>query len=131
MTAHTTTARFKASPEKLFDYVGTIENLPKWATGYCKSIRKDGDDYKIETPMGEMFQRFDVDAARGTIDMYGGPTKEAMWCWPARVTSDNMGGSVLAFTCVQMPDQPDTEFEGQCATLLEEFENIRRAVETA
>lgn len=129
MTVHTTTAHYKVSPEKLFDYVSNIENLPKWATGYCKKVWKDRSDYKIETPVGEMFQRFDPDRTRGTIDMYGGPTKDAMWCWPVRVTSDNMGGSVLAFTCIQMPTQPDTEFQGQCATLKEELENIRMAIE--
>lgn len=79
--------------------------------------------------MGEMFQRFDLDPKRGTIDIYSGPSKDAMWCWPARVTSDNMGGSVLAFTCIQMATQSDAEFQDQCATLKEEFENIRRAVE--
>lgn len=129
MTAHTTTAHYRVSPEKLFGFVSTIENLPKWATDYCKRIWKDGSDYKIETPMGEMFQRFDLDPKRGTIDMYGGPSKDAMWCWPARVTSDNMGGSVLVFTCIQMPAQSDAEFQGQCATLKEEFENIRKEVE--
>lgn len=129
MTAHTTTAHYKVSPERLFAFVSVIENLPKWATGYCKRVWKDGADYKIETPMGEMFQRFELDSKHGTIDMYGGPSKDAMWCWPVRVTSDNMGGSVLAFTCIQMPTQPDDEFQGQCATLKEELENIRNAVE--
>ena len=128
MSVHTTNARFKASPEKLFDYVSKIENLPEWATGYCKKVWQDGDDYKIETPVGEMYQRIESDPKLGTIDMYSGPTKDMMWYWPARVTSDNMGGSLLTFTCVQMPDQADSEFEGQCATLLEEFENIRRNI---
>ncbi len=128
MTSHATTAHYKATPEALFEFVSNIENLPKWATGFCKKIWKDGDDYKVETPMGEMFQRFEINQDLGIVDMYGGPTKDMMWCWPTRVTSDNMGGSVFSFTCIQMPDQADAEFEGQAITLVEELENIRKHI---
>lgn len=131
MKVHTKTERFNVSPEKLFAFLSNIENLPKWATAYVKELKKVGSDYKVVTPMGEMYQMFDCDAKTGVIDMYGGLTKEEVWRWPARVATDNMGGSTFAFTCIQMPDQPDEAFEGQCHALDEEFKNIRRLVEAA
>lgn len=131
MTAKTTTAHYKATPEDLFAFVSNIENLPKWATGFCKSIRKEGEHYIITTPGGEMYQRFDVDPKTGKLDMYAGPTLDQMWCWPTRITPDNMGGSVFSFTCIQMPNQGDEEFGAQCLTLHEELENIRQIVDGA
>lgn len=126
MMVHTTTAHYKVSPQVLFDFVSTIENLPKWAVGYYKRVWKEGEDYKIETLMGEMIQKFECNPKTGTIDMYSGYNSEQMWCWPVRVTS---GGIVLAFTCIQMPTQPQEEFSGQCLVLKDELENIRKLLE--
>lgn len=128
MKVHTQTEHFNVPPEKLYKFLSDIENLPKWATTYVKSLRKDGNDYKVMTPEGEVFQMFDCDESKGTIDMYGGPTKDQTWRWPSRVTSDNMGGSTYSFTCIQMPGQADDAFDGQCRALAEEFKNIRRLV---
>lgn len=129
MNVKTTTARFRVSPAELFDFFSQIENLPRWATGYCKAVRKDGEDWWITTPDGEVLQVFKSNAQLGTVDMYAGPNRDQLWCWPARITSDNMGGSVLAFTAIQMPGQPDDVFDGQCAQLSLEFENIRNLIE--
>lgn len=129
MTVHTTTAHYKVSSKVLFDFVSSIENLPKWAVGYCKRVWQEDGVYKIETPMGEMIQRFDCNPEAGTIDMYSGYHSDEMWCWPVRVTSDNMGGSVLAFTCIQMPTQSQEEFSGQCLLLKEELEILRKLLE--
>ena len=125
MTAHTQTGHFNVSPEKLYNFISDIENMPKWATNYVKSIRKEGDDYIVETPEGDMYQEFDVDEKNYVINVFCGPTKDKMWMWPARVASDNMGGSVLTFTCIQMPEQDNEQFMMQCRALAEEFENLQ------
>ena len=128
MKVHTKTAHFDVAPEKLFDFISNVENLPKWATSYVLELKKVGSDYKIITPAGEMFEILETNKELGTIDMHCGPTKDQLWCWPARVMSDNMGGSILAFTCVKMPDQDDNEFHAQICELDKEFENIKRLV---
>jgi len=129
MSTHTQTSQFKSNPEKLFAFISNIENLPKWATAYVISMRKVDDDYIVTTPKGDMYQEIKSDIKTGVIDLYGGPSKDQMWVWPARVTSDNMGGSILAFSCIQMPNQSDEEFGMQCAALEEEFSNIRKLVD--
>ena len=126
MKTHTTTQQFNVSPEELFAFLSEIENLPKWATAYALDLKKDGEDYKVTTPQGEMYQIIKANKDTKTIDLYGGPSKEQLWCWPSRVTADNMGGSVFAMTCIQMPDQSVEDFSGQCQTLQKEFENIRK-----
>ena len=129
MKAHTKTARFKASTRKVFDFVADVDNLPKWATNFCLELTREGADRKVKTPMGEMYFRIDADSRHGIFDMWSGPTPDQMVRWPARVVDDNFGGSVLTVSAIQMPDDSDEQFESQCQSLDEEFENIRQAVE--
>jgi len=42
----------------VYRFVSNSENLPKWATGFCKSVRKSNTDWIIETPQGPMKVRF-------------------------------------------------------------------------
>ena len=67
MKVHTAVAKFKAPPEKLFALLSKEENLPKWATMFCKDIKKDGDDYIITTPGGELYFKINADAKTGVI----------------------------------------------------------------
>lgn len=129
MKTVTKTARYNVPPATLYGFLNKEENLPKWATAYCKTIKKSDDGYKIMTPAGELFLAYDCNEAAGTINIKTGPRKDMMWCWPTRVASDNGAGSLFIFTAVQMPDQPDTEFDGQMAALGKELENIRQIVE--
>lgn len=129
LKAKTTTARFKAPADKVQNFIANVENLPKWATGFCKNLKKQGDDYIVTTPGGDLFFRIDQNQDNGITDMWGGPSKDMMMRWPVRVLPDGFGGSVLAFTAIQTPDQPDEVFEGQCKELEVEFENIRAHVD--
>ena len=129
MKVHTTTEHFNMPTHDLYNFLSSIENLKKWATGHCLDVKKEGNDYKIITPKGEMYQVFEKDKNTGVIDMFSGPSKDMMWCWPTRVVDDNMGGSIFIFTCIQMPEQSDEEFSMQCSGLDKEFGNIRNIIE--
>lgn len=129
MNNRTKTATFNAPKERVFDYISNVENLPKWATAFCRELKKVGKDYKVTTPDGEVYFWIDSDKKSGVVDMFGGPSKETAACWPARVAGLPDNTSVLTFTAVQMPGVPDELFDMQCKSLEEEFENIRRAVE--
>jgi hypothetical protein len=129
MNNRTKTVTFNAPKEKVFDYLSNIENLPKWATGFCRELKRTGKDYKVVTSEGEMYFWIDADKKSGVLDMFGGPSKDEAACWPARVAGLPDNTSVLIFTAVQLPGVPDETFEMQCRSLDGEFENIRRAVE--
>jgi len=130
MKVHTAVGKYKVSPDILFNLLSKEENLPKWATKFCASIKKHQNDYILTTTRGqELFFKIDSNAETGTIDMAIGPSKEMMWGGPNRVTSDNMGGSLFIFTLLQSPGQSDEEFEAGCNGLSEEFEVIRSLVE--
>lgn len=131
MKVYTKTERFNVTPDKLYAYLSNVENLTQWATSYALEVKKEGNDYKVVTPKGEMYQRFYTDPDTGVIDMNCGPTPEEMMTWPTRVTSDNMGGSLYSMTYFQAPDQNDEEYAQMQQDLDQEFQNIRTIVEAA
>jgi hypothetical protein len=76
--------------------------------------------------LGEFFVEMRADPESGLIDMLAGPDQERLLCFPTRVVATPVGGSAFTFTMFQAPGQPDEQFESQHASLLREFENLRR-----
>jgi hypothetical protein len=124
MNSNTHTYQLSAPKCRVFEFLSKIENLPKWATMFCKELKRvEGNRYKVVTPQGEIFFRIDADAKTGVIDMFGGPTEERMAYWPARVV-ERGGGSLFIFTAYQYPGISDSEFAKQCEGLRQEFPSI-------
>lgn len=58
LKSRTLSVSIDAPPKKAYDFASDPENLPKWAKGLCKSVRKSGADWIVETPQGPMKIRF-------------------------------------------------------------------------
>jgi hypothetical protein len=76
--------------------------------------------------LGEFLFSIDADVETGVIDMRAGPTEDELSLFPTRVVELPDGRSAYTFTMFQTPGMPDELFESQYASLLREFENIRR-----
>jgi len=126
MNTSTKTVHLNAAPDQVFGFLSKVENLPKGATNYCTEVKREGDDYKVVTQNGDMFMKIDSDVKTGVVDMAGGPQKELMAPWPARVAALPDGTSLFVFTCLQMPGVSDEEFAQQCTGLDEEFEGLQK-----
>lgn len=125
MKTSTHTLPLSAPKTKAFTFLADIENLPKWATMFCKELKKDAQGkHKVVTPGGEIFFKIVGDEKSGTIDMYGGPTEEQMSYWPARVVERPGAGSLFIFTSMQYPGMSDEVFTMQCESLKQEFAHI-------
>ena len=46
------------SAHDVYEYLFHAENFPKWATTFCKAIRKDGDKWIAKTSHREVSVRF-------------------------------------------------------------------------
>lgn len=126
MRTETKTVHLNAPRDDVFAFLSDVENLPLWATSFCREIKKEGNDYKAMTPMGEMFFAIHGDAATGVLDMASGPEKNQMAVWPARVTGLMDGSSVFAFTCVQFPGVEDDQFAQDCASVDGELSALQK-----
>ncbi|HEV2712775.1 MAG TPA: hypothetical protein VGU26_06745 [Gaiellaceae bacterium] len=126
MESRTVTAVLDAPKHRVFSYLSEIENLPKWATEFARELKYEGGRAKVVNGLGEFFFDIDADPRTGVIDMYAGPTEDALALFPTRVVELPRGRSAYTFTMFQPPDMPDELFTSQYEALLREFDNIRR-----
>jgi hypothetical protein len=126
MRSETVTTVLDAPPTEVFALLSDIERLPEWATEFARELRREGDDYKVVNGLGEFYFSIAADERSGVIDMFAGPTKDAMAVFPTRVVGLPDGRTAYSFTMFQGPEMPDELFEAQHASLRREFVNIER-----
>ena len=129
MKSHTVTAVLDAPKEDVFAYLSELDNLPKWATEFARELKYEDGRAKVVNGLGEFCFSIDADVETGVIDMYSGPSEDALMLFPTRVVPLPGGRSAYSFTMFQAPGMSDDLFESQHASLQREFENIRREVE--
>jgi hypothetical protein len=127
MLTNTVVAILPASKNEVFAYLSNIENLPRWATEFCQSLKLEKGKYKVYTCTGqELAFKIVTDAATGTIDMFAGPTEDQMGMFPTRVVSLQESLTAYIFTMFQGPGMSETSFNQQAESLRREFHNIER-----
>jgi hypothetical protein len=126
MQTRTVTTVLDTPRQRVFDYLSRIENLPRWATEFARELRYEDGRAVVVNGLGEFLFSIDADVETGVIDMRAGPTEDELSLFPTRVVELPDGRSAYTFTMFQTPGMPDELFESQYASLLREFENIRR-----
>ena len=119
-----------ADAETVFDWMADIENLPAWATEFARELRREDGRYKVVNGLGEFFFEIRADRATGVIDMFAGPTEDAMAVFPTRAVALPDGRCAYTFTMFQGPGMPDELFEAQHASLERELANVERVFAT-
>jgi hypothetical protein len=104
----------------VFDFLAEPTNLPKWAVGFCHSIRRDGERWVVSTATGQVAIRYVTDRALGVIDFYISPSPGIEAAAFSRVLS-NGSGAEYVFTQFQTPGMTDEAFDGQVQALVEEL----------
>jgi hypothetical protein len=90
----------------------------------AREMRRAGDDYKVVNGLGEFFFRIESEPQTGVIDMFAGPTKDAMAVFPTRAVSLPDGRTAYSFTMFQGPEMPEELFDAQRASLERELVNL-------
>jgi hypothetical protein len=126
MRTETVTAVLAAPQRDVFAYMADIEHLPQWATEFARELRREGDDYKVVNGLGEFFFSIEADPGSGVIDMFAGPTKDAMAVFPTRAVALPDGRTAYSFTMFQWPDMSDELFASQHESLKRELANVER-----
>ena len=125
MINRTVTAVLDAPKEAVFEYLADIANLPEWANEFARELRFEDGHAKVVNGLGEFYFRIEADPETGVIDMYAGPTQDALALFPTRVVALPDGRSAYSFTMFKAPGMPDELFESQHESLRREFDNIR------
>jgi hypothetical protein len=126
MTSRTAIVALPVSGAEAFAYLADVENLPEWATEFARELKVVEGKHKVVNGLGEFFFEIRTDEGTGVIDMYAGPTEDALALFPTRVVSLGERQSAYVFTMFQQPGQPDEQFEGQYESLQRELAIVAR-----
>jgi len=128
LKSHTLTLSIHRPPAEVYAFVRNGENLPRWATGFCRSVRKTEDGWTVETPNGEVSLRFVEENPFGVLDHHVTlPSGEEILV-PMRVLP-NASGSELLFTLFQPPEMTDAEFARDRGMVEQDLSTLRRVLE--
>jgi hypothetical protein len=131
MKSDTKTITVERDYQTVYEFVANPENLPTWAKGFARNIRRAGEAWIIETPHGEQLNiRYVTDAEFGIVDFYISPAPGVEFVVPSRVVPNGSGAEYI-FTQFQLANMPDAVFDGQVRTLTQELAILKNTLEVA
>lgn len=128
MRADTKTISIDAPPGKVLSFLREPENLPRWAVGFAKSVRRDSSGWYVKTGQGEVGISIDADERTGVVDFRMRPAPGVEVLAASRVIPRGTG-SEYAFTQFQSPGMPDEAFTQSVKALEHEFTVLKAILE--
>jgi hypothetical protein len=117
------------APADVYAYVSDAANLPSWANGFCRSVRRDGAEWIIETPEGPARLRFVTWNQWGVLDHAVTLGTGEKVVNPMRVIPNGSGSEVL-FTVFQRAGMSDVQFYEDAGLVQRDLETLKRILET-
>jgi hypothetical protein len=128
LLSRTLSVSINCPADKVYAFVSNPENLPGWAAGLCKSVRKSDAGWIVETTQGPMNLRFAKDNDLGVLDHYVSPAPGVEVYVPMRVLP-NGPGSELLFTLFQLPGMSDGKFAEDAGLVTRDLETLKAMLE--
>jgi len=126
--SRTLSVTINCPPAKAYAFVSNPENLPQWAGGLCRSVRRSNDEWIVETPQGPMKIRFVEKNDLGVLDHYVSPTPGVEVFVPMRVIA-NGSGSELIFTLFRSPHMSDEKFAEDIGWVQRDIQILKQILE--
>ncbi|GAB3409619.1 SRPBCC family protein [Schumannella luteola] len=117
--------RIDRPADEVSAFAGDPAKLPRWAAGLATGIRREGERWVADSPMGTIEVRF-VSEEPGVLDhvvVFPDGTENLN---PLRVIADDEGsGSEIVFTVLRREGQSDEQFEADVAAVRADLEKLR------
>ena len=126
MNIRTVALTVSAPRDTVFNFLADIENLPKWAPGYCERIALERGRWWALTAEGEQVMDMETSAGTGVIDWRAGPLPERMNLIPLRVLALSTRRSLVTLTLIEAPDDPAEAGERRYEILLDAARGLLR-----
>ena len=128
MKSKTLTISINCQLKKVYEFVSNLENMPKWAKTFCRSIKKSAGEWVIETPQGLMGIRIASKNELGILDHTVIPAPGVEVFVPMRVVS-NASGSEVIFTLFQQSGMSDEDFARDQGMVVEDLASMKKVIE--
>jgi hypothetical protein len=125
--AETRSISIQAPPDTVLDFVGDARTLPRWAPGFARAVRPDGEHWLVDTGAGERRIALRVSRERGTADIVSA-TDPRVGVF-TRVLSNGEGSEYL-FTQFFPEGTSEEAIARQVAVVEGELRTVRDACES-
>ena len=115
-------------PRKVYEFVSNPENLPRWATGLCKSVRRSDTGWAVETPQGPAQIWFAEKNDFGVLDHYVTLASGVEVYVPMRVVPNGSGSEVI-FTLFKTPEMSDKQFAEDAGMVQRDLRTLKSVLE--
>jgi len=116
------------TPDKAYAYIANPENLPAWAAGLSGSIRREGECWLADSPMGQVQIRFAPQNSFGVLDhdvtLPNGVTVHN----PMRVLHNDADCEVL-FTLFHKPEMSIEDIQSDADQILQDLTKLKILLE--
>jgi hypothetical protein len=120
-----------APPSAVIDLLTDAAEFPRWAAGFARAVRTDGDDWLVDTGEGEVRLRVRVSRELGTVDFLLADALPARQIGAFSRIVPNGCGSDLVFTQFFADDMRDADLQDQRAIVAVELQTVRALCERA
>jgi len=128
MRSDTQSVTINAHPRNVVAFVGDGTNLPRWAIGFAKAVRRDDKRWIVTTAQGDVPTTIAVDESHGTVDFHMEPAPEVKAAAYARVVPNGQGSEFM-FTHFQHPGTPDAVFDQLVTAVGHELVALKASLE--
>ena len=128
LSSRTLSVSIGRHPNQVYDFVSNPENLPKWAKGLGKSVKKQGTGWIVDTPQGPMNIRFAEKNGFGVLDHYVTTASGVEVYVPMRVLSNGSGSEVI-FTLFRSPDTSDETYAEDMKMVEQDLRALKELLE--
>lgn len=128
MLSRTLSVAIACPPEVVYGYLANPEHLPRWATSFCRAVRREGTEWVMDTVDGPATIRFEPANALGVLDHVVTPAPGLAIYVPMRVLA-NGGGSTVLLTLFQRPEMSAAEFAEDMAMVERDLATLKRVLE--
>jgi hypothetical protein len=128
LRSKTLSVSIECPPRDVYGFVSNPENLPKWATAFCRSVRKSEGEWIVGTPGGPMRIKFVGQNEFGVLDHYVSPTPGLQILNPMRVVP-NGSGSEVVFTLFQLPNMSEETFAEDARLVERDLRTLKNVLE--
>jgi hypothetical protein len=126
--ARALTVRINRSAAEAYEFLSAPENFPKWASGLGATLRRNGEDWVVETPEGPAIVRFSERNAYGVLDHQVRLPRGGTVYVPLRVIASGAGCD-LVLTLFRRAEMTDAQFAADAEWVLRDLQAAKRLLE--
>jgi hypothetical protein len=122
------TVSIERSAAEVYEFASNPENLPQWAGGLSGSIKKVGDEWIAEAPMGTVKVNFAERNKFGVLDHEVTLASGIKFYNPMRILQNDDGSEVI-FTLYRQAGMSDQKFADDAQSVQRDLNKLKTLLE--